>query len=316
MKMSLLKTKPVIRESGNLFRFQRISRCFFALIAALAFSTPQPVNAQAPAGTVIAPIVSHSVNAEPSLPDWRTLPVLPETVSDDLRALYRNGLRNGNDPTRFGKIGDSNSVRPSFLACFDDLDGYDLGEYTFLENALLRYAGSFERPSRATANGMTARRLIDEPHWYKDNECGENESAVACELRIWRPSIVFIALGTNDVYRAVDLFTAAYRKIVDTVLASGAVPILILKADDLDRDGSFNHAIAKIGAEKNLPVVNLWRAMQPLPDHGLRGDHAHPSAGSPELCNLTGDELRQYGWPVRNLTSLLALNRIVVLLEK
>lgn len=132
---------------------------------------------------------------------------------------------------------------------------------------------------------------------------------------MWRPSIVVVALGTNDVYGGAAEFELALHEIMRKVLNSDAIPILILKADNLNDSGEFNRIIAQVALTYEIPIVNLWRAMDPLPNHRLRGDHAHPSAGSPRLCDFTAQELSAYGWPVRNWAVLSAIARVTELLS-
>ena len=246
--------------------------------------------------------------------DWRSFPVLPTALPDGIRLRYRFGLEDGNDPARFSKIGDSNSVHTYFLGCFDSGE-YDLGAYTGLAATIERYRGSFARPSLAARNELTAAEAL-EAHWDAgENGCGADEPAVDCELRVWRPSIVAVALGTNDAYRSPDDFERALHEILRRVLNSGAIPILIFKADQLNGSADFNRIMAQAALTYEIPVVNLWRAMNPLPNHGLRGDAAHPSAGSPRLCDFSARELASYGWPVRNFVVLSAIGRVTELLS-
>ena len=38
--------------------------------------------------------------------------------------------------------------------------------------------------------------------WAVDEDCKGNESVIECEIRLHNPSILFIVLGTNDIYAA------------------------------------------------------------------------------------------------------------------
>lgn len=245
--------------------------------------------------------------------DWHLFPILPGSVAEGIRLRYHFGIIDGNVPTRFSKIGDSNSAHTYFLGCFDEGD-YSPALSGEPAAAIARYRGSFARPSLAVRNGLTAAEAL-KPHWDPDSGCREDESAVDCELRVWRPSIVVVALGTNDVYRPIGEFEVALHEIMRKVLNSGAIPILILKADNLNNSADFNRIIAQAALIYEVPVVNLWRAMNPLPNHGLRGDRAHPSAGSPRFCDFTAQELSVYGWPVRNWVVLNAIARVSGLLS-
>lgn len=283
---------------------------FFWVVCAFAACVSRAAAARnGPAGTPVPPTVFETE-------DWRAAPLFPTEISATMKELYRAGIENGNDPARFSKFGDSNSIHTYFLGCFDSgADAYDLGAYPILARTVERYQGSFARSSQAARNGLVAGDLIG-PGWDGDGECLEDESAAACELRLWRPSIVLIAVGTNDVYRGLPAFETSLRAVVRAVIDAGAVPVLFTKADDLNQDDGFNRAIARIAAEFEAPLVNLWKVFRPLPNHGLRGDNAHPSASSPRFCDFVADELRAYGWPVRNLTALAALDLATRLLNQ
>ena len=269
--------------------------------------------------TTLMPIVPEAVPSDVPVPDpleWKSWPVLPETVSQKMIDIYRTGIEKGNDPTAFSKVGDSNSVLPSFLACFDYGElGYSIGEYASLEETIKQFQWSFSRDTRAAKIGCTALDL-DTYHWYEDDICWPYESATTCEYRLWTPSIAFIALGTNDAYMGIDIFEEHMRSLIQKTLDRNIVPILVTKADNLEGNDSFNGVIAKLAAEYEVPLWNLWRAMDPLPNHGLMEKDVHPTFNENSLCNFSGEDLHKYGWTVRNLTGLQALDRVWRLLNQ
>ncbi len=248
--------------------------------------------------------------------DWQNWPELPESVSPELKALYFEGIAEGNDPARFSKVGDSNTVMPSFLGCFDSGKGtgYDLGPYEDLQEVIDQFQWSFSRNSRAAKNGATAYDM-DVYHWYTDDVCWPYESALSCEYRLFTPSIAFIGFGTNDALLDIELYEEHLRSLVQKTLDRKIVPILLTKADNLEGDGSFNEATAKIAAEFNVPLWNLWRAMSVLPNNGLKDGDVHPTSSEVSLCNFAGSDLENYGWTVRNLSALKALDRVWRLLN-
>ena len=248
--------------------------------------------------------------------DWQNWPELPESVNPKLKALYFEGIADGNDPARFSKVGDSNTVMPSFLGCFDSGEGtgYDLGPYTELKEVIAQFQWSFSRNSRAAKNGATAYDM-DVYHWYTDDVCWPYESALSCEYRLFTPSIAFIGFGTNDALLDIELYEEHLRSLVQKTLDRKIVPILLTKADNLEGDGSFNKATAKIAAEFNVPLWNLWRAMSELPNNGLKDGDVHPTSSEISLCNFAGSDLENYGWTVRNLSALKALDRVWRLLN-
>ena len=248
--------------------------------------------------------------------DWRDWPELPERIMPEIKALYFEGIEEGNDPSRFSKVGDSNTVMPSFLGCYDSGKGvgYELGPYEHLQEVIDQFQWSFSRYTRAAKNGATAYDM-DVYHWYDDDICWPYESALSCEYRLFTPSIAFIGFGTNDALLGIDLYEEHLRSLVEKTLSRKIVPILFTKADDLEGDGSFNAVTAGIAAEYNVPLWNLWKAMSQLPNNGLRPGDVHPTSNDISLCNFAGTDPENYGWTVRNLSALKALDRVWRLLN-
>lgn len=269
-------------------------------------ATPTALPTQTPFPTP-APTLSAA--------EWRSWPILPGSISPEMKAVYLASIEIGNNPEAFSKVGDSNSMMPSFLSCFDYGDkGFTIGPYTDLLETIDHFRRSFSRESRATANGITAMGL-DTYHWYEDEICWPYESATSCEYRLWKPTIAFIALGTNDAFNKPEDFDRHLRSLVQKSLDRFVVPILVFKADDVEGNGSFNQMIAQIALDFHVPVWNLWLALQPLPGHGLRENDVHPTFSNESLCDFSGNDLKQYGWTVRNLTGLQALDRVWRLLN-
>lgn len=258
-------------------------------------ATPQPVESSAtPAG---------GVTYAPD--DWRSLPVIP-TVSDRARAIYQSGLSQGNHATAFSKIGDCESQAIWYLTDFDHgPTAYSLGPYGYLQQVIDYFPGSFDRVSMAAKSSFNAASLMN-PLWADHSACQPDESPLACEVRIWQPSLALVMLGTNDTPRPAN-FEGNLRKVLDYLVGRGVLPVLATKADDLEGDGSVNATIAGLAAEYDIPVWNYWRAMQPLPQHGLLPDGAHLTNGPNRFDD---PKAMQSGWAVRNLTALQALDAV------
>ena len=291
-------------------------------LAAIPTNTPLPTETPVPTDTPVPQPAVIEVPPEPTaLPmpdpaDWQNWPELPEFVFPEIKAMYLEGISEGNDPNRFSKIGDSNTMMPSFLGCFDSgVDtGYVLGPYAYLQEAIDQFQWSFARNSRAARNGATAYDM-DVYHWYEDDVCWPYESALSCEYRLFTPSVAFIGFGTNDALYDISRYEEHLRSLVEKTLSRKIVPILYSKADDLEGNGSFNEAAARIANECHVPFWNLWKPMSALPNNGLRTGDVHPTANNISLCNFANDDLEQYGWTVRNLSSLRALDRVWRLLN-
>ena len=320
--ISVLAAAAVLLFAGQKSRtvmHQQMTEIAAETLTAFPTDTPIPTEtAEDPPEPTVVPSDTPEPKPVPALDpkDWKNWPELPETVSPEIKAMYFEGISEGNDPKRFSKVGDSNTVMPSFLGCYDSGKdtGYALGPYEYLQEVIDQFQWSFSRYTRAAKNGATAYDM-DVYHWYDDDICWPYESALNCEYRLFTPSIAFIGFGTNDALLGIDLYEEHLRSLVEKTLARKIVPILFTKADDLEGDGSFNTVTAKIAAEFNVPLWNLWRPMSQLPNNGLRPGDVHPTSSDISLCNFTGDDLENYGWTVRNLSALKALDRVWRLLN-
>ena len=234
---------------------------------------------------------------------WEELPVLPE-VTDNAREIYLRGLELGNNPAAFSKVGDCGSSPSWFLGVFDDgPDFYRLGDYTYLEEVIEHFRGSYGRTSVAARSGFNASSVFS-PLWSDPEVCEPGEGPLACEYRVYRPSFAFIMLGTNDRWHQEE-FEGRLREIVEYTLERGIVPILATKPDNLEGDGSLNAAVARVALAYDVPLWNEWKALQPLPNHGLQEDGAHLTW---EPNWFDHPVVMRAGWPNRNLTALQALD--------
>lgn len=279
---------------------------------AVSSPTPEPPAAtrtrveENPVATVSPPAQITST-LDPG--EWTSLPVVPaidEPMHQRLQEIFLRGQGLSNNPRSFSKIGDCGSTPSWFLGDFDRGPRYySLGEYTELKEVIGVYAGSFERTSLAAKAGFTTSSVLA-PLWADRKQCDSKETPLECEYRLHRPSIALITLGTNDVWHS-DEFEPQMRVIIETSLEQGVIPVLATKADNLEKDGSLNAAIARLAAEYRVPLWNYWLAVQPLPDQGLQEDGAHITWGS---NHFDDPEAMEKGWTVRNLTALQVLDAI------
>lgn len=307
------------REEIHLRLTEIVEETLSAIPTETTVLTNTPVPTETPViqvSSTMQPTPEPTVIQLPDPKNWQNWPELPETIDPDIKAMYQEGISEGNDPKRFSKIGDSNTMMPSFFGCFDSGEdtGYILGSYAWLQEAINNFQWSFSRNSRAARNGATAMDM-DVYHWYEDDVCWPYESALSCEYRLFTPSIAFIGFGTNDALLSLENYEDHLRSLVEKTLSRKIVPILYSKADNLEGDGSFNQAAARIANEFHVPFWNLWKPMSALPNNGLREGDVHPTANNVNLCNFSNDDLTQYGWTVRNLSALKALDRVWRLLN-
>jgi hypothetical protein len=133
-------------------------------------------------------------------------------------------------------------------------------------------------------------------------ECDPKETPLSCELRIAHPAVVLIGMGTNWKPAGEISFEKYLRVIVEQVLETGALPILATKADNVEQDWKLNLAIAQVAYDYDLPLVNVWRSVQDLPNHGIE---------SPKNIYLTGD-----GWMRRNQAWMSTLQKVYMALNE
>jgi hypothetical protein len=299
----------------------------FALLGMLVGCQAVPLPAPTAAGTHLSTLPAASVTASASAvvpsatatlqasetPDdrlpperWQDWPVVPEKISAATRAIYQRGQLLGNNANAFSKIGDCESTPTWFLGPFDGKPAdYSLGPYTDLNEVIQAFHGSFGRTSLAAGRGFSSANALA-PLWADHKSCQANETPLACEVRVQQPAYALVMLGTNDVYHQ-DVFEKNMHTIIDFLIEKGVIPILATKADNLEGDGAVNETIARLAYEYDLPLWNFWRAVQPLPDHGLQEDGSHLTWAGPYF----DDPIRmQSAWPWRNLTALQVLETV------
>lgn len=233
------------------------------------------------------------------------MPAVPVGISNSMREVYQRGLEMGNDPKRFSVIGDCQNVSSYFLSVFEKPGEFSLGEeYAYLQPAIDYYQGSFSRQSLAVKGGFNVAAILS-PLRADPKSCNKNESPLDCELRVWKPSVVFVSMETWWSEKPAEEYDKYMRHVIERILEKGAVPIIATKADNLEGDYSINATIAQIAYEYDIPLWNYWAAIQPLPNHGLWEDGFHLTFAR----NFFDDPLRmKNAWPWRNLTALQTLD--------
>ncbi len=255
--------------------------------------------------------------------DLTAYPVMPQ-VTAHARAIYARSLESGHNPRVFSKVGDCMTAAAAFLTPFGSGE-YDLGRYSALQPVLDHFGGvpargegfeldSFANPGIATASGFNAASVLD-PTWADPNWCRPNESPLACEYRVSQPAIAIIMFGTNDVfYLEADRFDYHLRTVVLETINSDVVPVLNTfptRPEYPEKSYLFNQIIVRIAQDYDLPLINLWLALQELPNQGVdTTETIHltvPEEGSTGVFN---EETLQAGYTYRNLITLQALDVI------
>jgi hypothetical protein len=225
---------------------------FLPLETATSTPLPTPTSTPLPAELTLDPA------------DWHHWPVIP-IVSEKMREVYQQGQMRGNDAHVFSVIGDCQSEPNVFLGLYDTDPLAVAALPENLQETVAWFAGSFDRDGPTIRPGTTAAAVLWAA-WHQNRyTCTPYETPLACELRLHRPSFMFIHVGThyelrNEVY---------IRRIIDQLLAAGVVPILASKADNRELDERVNHAYAALAVEYGLPFWNFWAAVEDLPNRGL-----------------------------------------------
>ena len=277
-------------------------------------ATPTLTDAEALLPTATSTPVMEFLSEAPvcNAEQWQDVPVLPNYLSPEMKQLYQDGLANGTDAHAFSVIGDCQNVPSVFLGVFDDPNMYRLGEYTYLQDVIDYYQGSFERHGAAVSGGFNVASILS-PLRADPEICENGESPLECELRLQNPSVVFVSMETWWAQRPADVYEDYMREILDTVIEHGAVPILITKADNLEGDHGINQTIVKLACEYQIPVMNFWKAVQPLPAQGLWTDKFHLTVGQAFFDDEV--EMRS-GRSTRNLAALQSLYAVWTMLQQ
>jgi len=271
--------------------------------------------------------LAHLPIATPAAPPPPTATPLPNAgyisnVTLRMLGVFQRGQALGNRANVFSKVGDSITVSTAFLVPLG-LNNYTLGQYTDLQpvidyfSAAEAHAGlnAFANRSLAAKVGWRARAVLG-TGGETQPDCRPGEMPLACEYRVVRPAVALIMLGTNDVPYTPDAeFDSDLRRILDLTLEQGVIPVLstippFTRPGDEGRAEALNVILRALALEYGVPLLDYYAALPALPAAGLAGDGVHPSA-APDARNadFTPDHL-QYGFVVRNLTALYALNEV------
>jgi hypothetical protein len=254
-----------------------------------------------PPTSIIAPTLAPNPTAtlDTRLPpeQWQEWPVVPSVTGRAIE-IYQAGLALGNNPHAFSKIGDCQNIKDAFMGFFDQPDLYNLDpDYQYLQETIDNFAGYFNTDGQAVKGGFNAAAVLT-PLRANPEVCQPGENPLDCELRITKPGIVFVSFEVWWEGRTPETYEKYMRQVIETVINHGAVPILAIKADNVEGDQSINLATARLAYEYNLPLWNFWLAVQRLPNHGMDAVHND------------GFHISTEGWNMRSFTGLQALDSI------
>ena len=263
-------------------------------------ATPRPTRTPTltPTPVPVTPGVVNGVSIDQFL-------VMSDTVRQNIQAIYAAGQALGNNARAFSTAGDSTIEVPYFLGAFDTTR-YRLGGYAYLQPAIEYYAGSWGRDSAATRISQHAWTLLN-PTWADKKVCDANESPLACELRLHRPSLLIIRVGVNDP-NAAKLYEANLRKVMEFAIARGVIPILSTKPDQRAGTEGHNDIVRRLAAEYAVPLWDYELVAKTLPDRGLGPDGAHSNGFWQNDYGLT--LAYQRGHAMQSLTALMVIDQV------
>jgi hypothetical protein len=256
--------------------------------------TPAPTRTRIPSST---PDITQTSPA-----DWKSLPVIPETIDPSLQFVYERGLELGNDPHAFSIFGDCQARPGEFFGMFETDPSVVEELPPELQVVVEYFRGSFNRESPTAQDGTTPGSLLW-TQWHRgEYGCSFAETPVECELRIHRPSFVILQIGTHFESRN----TEYLRQVILQLMDAGVVPILATKADNREKDERINRDMAMLAEEYDLPLWNFWAAVSDLPNRGLYTRDDRPLQGPIYLTEVAAERHRKTG-----LESLAAVWRAV-----
>jgi hypothetical protein len=226
----------------------------------------------------------------------KAVPAVPVSLGR-ARAIFLQGRAMGRDPHVISKIGDCHTTSPNFLLTFiadDDLPGY-------LWPVVDQFGGSFGVPSLAATDGYNTVAALS-PDYADPGVCLPDETPIQCEYRVHNSSVAIIMLGTMDLLITTpEEYDHNLRRIVEQTIEAGVIPLLSTfprHEQYPENHILYNQIVVQVARDYNIPLVNIWSALEIRPNHGLAPDGFH----------LTPE----HGFLGRNITTLEALNAVWV----
>lgn len=227
------------------------------------------------------------------------------------RQIFLEGRAQGNNPNVIAKVGDCSSQHWYFLRVFG-WGRYNLGQYTDLQGVVNHFGESLGYDSAATSNGFNVN-VVGGPEWADPSICEPGESPLECEYRRHKPSVAVIMFGTSDLLVMTPYeFDFYLHSIVDQTIERGIIPVVSTFPGNLNfwnRTLIYNQIVVRLALDYDIPLINLWLALEDLPNHGLLSDGFHLSEPITDPGDLSPQNL-QAGYPMRNLVTLQTLNNI------
>lgn len=242
--------------------------------------------------------------------DLNDYPVIP-AIPPHIQAIFAHGQQLGRAAQVVSKVGDCNSTDWFFLHPFGE-GQYTLGaDYAYLQTAIDFYGESLATRTYAAHNGLNAVSALD-PLWADPAACEAGETPLVCEYRVHNAAVALIMFGTNDVQVLTpEQFDHHLRRIVQITREQGVIPVLSTfprHYEEPQRSILFNQIVVRVALDFNIPLINLWAALEPLPAHGIDDDGYHLNGPITGAGDFTSAANLDTGYPRRNLVTLQTLD--------
>ncbi|HRN51248.1 MAG TPA: hypothetical protein PLC52_09795 [Anaerolineales bacterium] len=272
------------------------------LAEAQATATAQPPEPATSTPAAPTPQYTATPDTRPLPADWRSWPIIPEP-SEWLGQVYAAGLAQGSNPQHFSVAGDCQNIPEAFMGVYDIPERFSFPTNDqYLLETVSHFTGSFNRDGLAVDGGYNFPAIFT-PLRADPAECENGEDPLACEIRTWQPSFIFISMEFVYEGRTAENYEQYLRQAVDYALQHNVIPILLTKADNVEGGHAINEATARVAYEYDIPLVNWWRAAQPLPNHGL--DLDRDKGLRPPDFHITYE-----AWSVRSYVGLKTLDTL------
>jgi hypothetical protein len=259
--------------------------------------------------TMFVPLVASSNETYLTI-NLADYPIIP-TAMNRAHEIFELGRIRGMNPDVVAKVGDCITDNERFLNPFGWKE-YTLGGYQQLQGVIDHFSESLAYDSQAAYDGLVTTAVLD-PIFANPGACLPGESPLHCEYRVHHPSVAIIMFGSQDLlFTSAEDFDRSLRQIVYETIQSGVIPILSTFPGNLskwDQSIHYNQIVVQVALDYDIPLINLWLALESLPNHGLNTDGRHLSLPTTHAGDLTGDNLRR-GYTLRNLVTLQALDAI------
>lgn len=242
-----------------------------------------------------------------------TTPVMPDIddLSNDLLNIFNTNSKTGNV---FAVVGDRSVASGQFLAPFGD-GQYELSDSgASVEDVIQFYltgdTGDGSNPFDHVGETIVADSLASN-FAFDGGACGD--TVVACELDAINPAITIISLGYRDARAGTNPedFRAALQSIVDTAINRGSIPLLLTpynRPGEEDTMRKFAEVVIEVADANDVPVLNIWRLINEMPEGMAGNDLSVAGAGADRLGD---NQISRFGENARNFYTLEVLEEIL-----